>query len=245
MSFFIEKVRNGIQNVAANLTVCSRIMTSKNCRLSLKHVSVEKVRKLLKNLKNTKSSGVDELDNFCVKISANIIAQPLHHIITLSILENKFKTSWKYAKVVPLHKKGCSLERINYRPVAILSPLGKVLEKIVYEQLYSYFTSNKLFHPNLHGYRQNRSTQTALLQMYDRLVQAAHEGHVTGVVLLDLSAAFGSNLGPLFFLIYYNDLPFSLQCEIDAYADDSTMSATDMDVGKIGNTLTEQVQAEC
>ena len=133
--FFIDKVRkirNGISHVAANLSVCSRIMEGKNCELSLRHITVEKVRKLLGKLKNTKSSGVDELDNFSVKISGSIIAKPLHHIITLSIMQNKFPTSWKYSKVVPLHKKGCTLERKNYRPVAILSHLGKILEKIVY-----------------------------------------------------------------------------------------------------------------
>ena len=294
--FFIEKVkkiREGIIEVATNLSVCIEIMSGKTCNVSLKHISLEKIKKLLKKLKNTKSSGVDELDNYCVKISADIIAKPLHHIINLSIIQNKFPTSWKLAKVVPLHKKGCTLERKNYRPVAILSPLGKILEKIAYEQLYDYFTRNQIFHPNLHGYRQNRSTQTAMIQMYDRWVKAANHGQVSGVVLLDLSAAFdlvdhqlledklkvygvdpnflewirsyltdrqqavwidhcysdflscevgvpqGSNLGPLFFLIFYNDLPFSLNCEIDAYADDSTMTATGENVEIIGEALTE------
>ena len=60
----------------------------------------------------------------------------------------------------------------------------------MYEQMYSYFTANKILHPNLHGYRTNRSTQTALLQMYDHWVQAASNGQVSGAVLLDLSAAF-------------------------------------------------------
>ena len=293
MHFLLKKFRILDWNKkSCSYEVCSRIMTGKECKLSLRHVSLDKIKKLLNNLKNTKSTAVDELDNFCIKISSEIIAQPLHHIITLSIIQNKFPTSWKYAKVVPLHKKGCTLDRKNYRPVAILSPLGKILEKIAYEQLYSYFSSNKIFHPNLHGYRQNRSTQTALLQMYDRWVRAAHEGQVTGVVLLDLSAAFdlvdhqlldeklriygvdrdfrswilsyltgrhqavwidhcyssflpcnvgvpqGSNLGPLFFLIFFNDLPFTLQCDIEAYADDSTISATGKDVETIGDILT-------
>ena len=82
------------------------------------------------------------------------------------------------------------MERKNYRPVALLSPLSKILEKVVYLQLYSYLSSNKIFHPNLHGYRQDRSTQTALLQMYDRWVRAAAAGRVSGVILVDLSAAF-------------------------------------------------------
>ena len=46
-------------------------------------------------------------------------------------------------------------------------------------------------------------------------------------------------MGPLFFLIYYSDLLYTLDCNIDAYADDSTMSSTGQSVTNIGNTLTE------
>ena len=40
------------------------------------------------------------------------------------------------------------------------------------------------------GYRKKRSTLTAVLQMYDRWVRGASHGQVSGIVLLDLSAAF-------------------------------------------------------
>ena len=191
--FFINKVkiiRDGIRYVPNHFAKCLEIMQNKTCRLRLKHVTISNVKKLLKGLKNSKSAGVDELDNFSIKISADIIAPVLHHIITLSIIQKKFPESWKYSKVIPLHKKGSELERKNYRPVAILSPLSKILEKVAYEQIYEYFSNNKLFHPNLHGYRRDRSTQTALLSMYDKWVRAASKGQVSGVILLDLSAAF-------------------------------------------------------
>ena len=295
--FFIDKVqtiRLAMGQTLENLSTCTRIMINKKIKLSLHHVTVDQVKKLLKKLKNTTSTSIDELDNFAVKTSADIIAGPLHHIIVLSINQNKFPTSWKYSKVIPLHKKLSQLERKNYRPVAILSPLSKILEKVAYSQIYEYFTRNKIFHPNLHGYRGNRSTQTALLQMYDRWVGAASAGKVSGVVLLDLSAAFdlvepsilikklriygldenfltwiesyltnrhqavwidhtlsdflacdvgvpqGSNLGPLFFLIFYNDLPYSLNCELDVFADDSTLTATGKNVDNIGSELTTE-----
>ena len=294
--YFIAKVkiiRRSIASVPNMFLKCAQIMQDRRCKLSLKHVSVTKVNKLLKGLKNSRSTSIDELDNYCVKLAADVIDKPLHHIITLSVLQHKFPASWKYSKVIPLHKKLCKLERKNYRPVAILSPLSKILEKIIYEQLYDYFTKNKLFHQNLHGYRKHRSTQTALLQMYDRWVRAAGAGKVSGVVLLDLSAAFdlvdpeilikklriygleedflcwvqsyltnrhqavwidhalseflhcevgvpqGSNLGPLFFLIFFNDLLFSLECDADSYADDTTLTAAGHTLDSIGEQLTE------
>ena len=190
-------------------------------------------------------------------------------------------------------KKIMTLLAKNYRPVTILSPVSKILQRLIFEQLYDYFTRNHIFHPNLDGYRKNRSTQTGLIQMYDRWVKAAAAGQVSGVVLLDLSAAFdlvdpviliqklriygidedmlqwlesyltgrkqgvwidhvlseflpcdvgvpqGSILGPLLFLIFYNDLPYSLKCDVDAYADDSTMTATASSTQEIGQVLTE------
>ena len=91
-----------------------------------------------------------------------IFCPPVHHIITLSIMNSQFPQSWKNSKVIPLHKKEDVLEKKNYRPVAILSPVSKVIEKIVFDEIYTYFTNNKLFHPSLHGYRKHKSTQAAL-----------------------------------------------------------------------------------
>ena len=50
--------------------------------------------------------------------------------------------------------------------------------------------TNELFHPNHHGFRAGHSTTTAMIQMYDSWVQAADKGELTGVCMLDMSAAF-------------------------------------------------------
>ena len=270
-------------------------MQGKTCKLWLSHITLPTVVRLLKQLKNSKSTSIDQLDNYSVKVSAEIIAKPLHHIITLSIMQCKFPTSWKLSKVIPLHKKLSRLDMKNYRPVAILSPLSKILEKIVFNQMYAYLSKNKIFHENLHGYRHNRSTNTALLTMYDRWTKAASSGKVSGVVLIDLSAAFdlvdhrilcqkleiyglqedfvswiksylsdryqavwidsklseflhcdtgvpqGSNLGPLFFLIFFNDLPDSVSSAVDAYADDTTITTSANSI----NAIEDQLNVDC
>ena len=42
----------------------------------------------------------------------------------------------------------------------------------------------------MHGYRKNRSTLTALLELHENWVKAANEGEISGAVLIDLSSAF-------------------------------------------------------
>ena len=48
----------------------------------------------------------------------------------------------------------------------------------------------------------------------------------------------GSNLGPLFLMVFFNDLLFSLETDLDIFADDTTNTATAMAVDEIGRKLT-------
>jgi hypothetical protein len=60
----------------------------------------------------------------------------LLHILNASISSGIFPEVWKSARVIPIHKKGDKTDIGNYRPIAILSPLSKVLEKIIQKELF-------------------------------------------------------------------------------------------------------------
>ena len=51
----------------------------KMCRLSMGHITLAKVKLLICSLSNSRSTAVDELDNFSVKTAAAVIAGPLHN----------------------------------------------------------------------------------------------------------------------------------------------------------------------
>ena len=117
-------------------------------------------------------------------MGADILSGPLHHIITLSLMQETFPQTWKFSKVLPLHKKDDENTPKNYRPVSILSPMSKILERVIHDQLYKYFTNNKILNQNLHGYRKNRSSLTALLKMYDNWTFAASKGQISSAISL-------------------------------------------------------------
>ena len=118
------------------------------------------------------------------------ILPALTHIINLSISHITFPQLWKKVKIIPLHKKEDLLNPKNYRPVAIIPILSKVLERLVFNQMINYLNQNNLIHPNHHAYRANHNTTTALLQMYDIWLDSLENGEIAGVCFLDMSAAF-------------------------------------------------------
>ena len=129
-----------------------------------------------------------------------MIAPWLKQIVILSYETQKFPQLWKTAKICPIYKgSGKKSEMKNYRPVALLPVLSKVLEKITVNQLKIHFASyvnvdgviyKRLFSTRQHGYRAKMSCMTTILQMLDNILLQNMDGHETGLLMCDLSAAF-------------------------------------------------------
>ena len=108
-NFYISKVRKIRENIPKSdgdpLKVLKLMMQNKSSKFSIKPVHPDLVLRILSNLKNSKSSGVDNIDTYILKMIAPMIIPALTHIINLSILSNKFPSSWKVSKVIPLYKE--------------------------------------------------------------------------------------------------------------------------------------------
>ena len=85
---------------------------------------------------------------------------------------------------------GSRSDKSNYRPITILSVLSKVFEKAVHSQLFNYLQSNNLLSANQFGFRPGRSTDVALTQFTENILDKLDNGLVTGAVFLDLKKAF-------------------------------------------------------
>ena len=75
-------------------------MDNIHCKFSLQAVRPDEVFKVITALKNSKSTGTDNIDTFIIKLVAQDILAPLTHVINTSISTATFPSSWKHAKVV-------------------------------------------------------------------------------------------------------------------------------------------------
>ena len=64
------------------------------------------------------------------------------------------------------------------------------MEKVVCDQLTRFLEKNNLLPDNKHGFRQKRSTLTALTSMQKEWVQNTEDGLKTGILIWDLSTAY-------------------------------------------------------
>ncbi len=119
-----------------------------NSTFVFKHVPESCVFKELKNLKTSKSTGLDEIPARFVKDSASFLKLPVTFLINMSISENcvKYRYNINEARGKPLFKKGSNLDVGNYRPVSILSIISKILERAIYSQLEKYLVDNNLLY---------------------------------------------------------------------------------------------------
>ena len=138
-NYFIDKVTTIRQNLPPvnddPLKTLKKLMNNRRSVFKLKFVHPDQVKKVILSLKNSKSCGLDNIDTYILKLVVDEILPAMTHVINLSIQQSIFPSTWKVAKVIPLFKKGDSLEPKNYRPVAILVIMSKVLERIVFQQV--------------------------------------------------------------------------------------------------------------
>ena len=194
-NFFIEKVKKIKRELPKSamdpLHLLRKLMRNRTCSFKFKPVQPEKVEEMISQLSNSSSFGLDNIDTYCIKLAKKELLPALTHIVNLSISQNKYPTAWKKTKIVPLLKGSADpLNPKSYRPVAIVPVLSKVLEKVIFGQLSEYLRQNRILHPSHHAYRGGHNTTTALTSMYDKWTQAADAGLATGIIILDMSAAF-------------------------------------------------------
>ena len=145
---------------------------------------------MIKLLKAKDSSGFDSISNKLLKTAGPFLSEGLTFVINKCLTEGKFPSVLKQSKILPLFKNGIETSTNNYRPIAQLSSLSKVIEKIIFEQCNKFLIENKVIHDWQFGFRQGHGTNHAVLLTISELEAARNKNLYSIIVNLDLKKAF-------------------------------------------------------
>ena len=145
---------------------------------------------LISSLSPRKSYGPNSIPVVILQMLKDDISKPLSILFNLSINTGTHPDLLKIAKAITIHKKGSKLEVGNYRPISLLSNINKILEKIMFNRVYSFLEEHKCIYLLQFGFRQKHSVNHALIQITENIRKALDEKKFACGVFIDLQKAF-------------------------------------------------------
>ena len=150
----------------------------------------EEIFKIIASLDKSKSLGPNSLPIYILKLYNNFFSEKLAKIINVAFATSIFPELLKLAKVIPTFKKGNELLCENYRPISLLSVFSKIFEKVIYTRMYDYLMKNNLIYKRLFGFRNNHSTNHALISLSENIKSNLDSGQFSAGIFIDLQKAF-------------------------------------------------------
>jgi ribonucleases P/MRP protein subunit RPP40 len=158
--------------------------------LSYIHIHPLDVYRIVKKLPSKVNSSPDCIPYVFIKKCIFSLLPALTHIFQFSLYTGTLPKAWKKAIVVPLLKTAPANVVSNYRPISLTSAFSKIIEKHVYNELYSFFVSKNILPNEQHGFRTGKSTITQLIETFDIITNALDKGSCVDIVYFDFSKAF-------------------------------------------------------
>ena len=150
----------------------------------------QEVESMLKSLKIGKAAGPDSVNNRLLQKLAYPLSFPLCDLYNFSFSSGTVPDLWKKANVIPVFKKNDPSDPSNYRPISLLSAVGKVMEKIVHKYVFNFFRDNAVITSLQSGFIPGDSTVNQLADIYNTFCKALDDGKEVRAIFCDISKAF-------------------------------------------------------
>ena len=154
----------------------------------LKNITTLEALEQIGKLSSRKAPPIYSIAARVLKENTLICADVLKKCFNNSLNECTFPTNLKAGDVSAIHKKADVNRNQNYSPITILPPVSKIYERLVENQIQPF--SLGFLNPMLCGFREEYSTQHALLRFIEKCKTCLDEGNCFGAVFMDLSKAF-------------------------------------------------------
>lgn len=154
----------------------------------------EEIRRALFSSCPHKAPGLDGLPNIVWRELWPVLHAQIHRLLSLSISTGRLPEAWKVAKIIPSRKgdKRDYTKAASYRPISLLSSLGRSLELVIAERI-SFIAETKGRLPHNHfGGRKQRSTVHALTYLQEHIYNAWRGKKTLSLVTFDVKGAYNN-----------------------------------------------------
>lgn len=203
-------------------------------------VTASEILKELKKCKSKSAAGEDEINYLVLKNLPYNIYLFLAFIFTQCIKIGYFPKKYKKAIVImlPKPKKDKSLVK-NFRPVSLLSCVGKLLERIMKTRLINHFNKEELLNKYQYGFMPGKSTSEHIFRLSQDIHNSFKKNQFTIAAFLDIEGAFDTVFIPgLIYKLYKYRLPNNIINFLTSFIKDRSFRV------KVGNSISDRVHPE-
>ena len=172
----------------------SKVSSHNQCltdkRLSCVRFSHDKIAKVNQNLDPNKAHGHDDISIRTLKVYGPLIYKRLEIIFNQCFETGVFPSEWKKGNIFPIHKKEDKQILKNYRLMSLLTIFGKILERLMFNEMFEFFIENWLIFASQAGFERGNSCISQLLFITQKIYSSFDEGLEVRSVFLDISKAF-------------------------------------------------------
>ena len=158
--------------------------------ISLCDTSTSEILDIILAQDEKKASGYDEINNKIIKKTSNIAAPFLATLFNASMKQGVFPECFKLAQVTPLFKGGDKSDLGCYRPISLLPAFSKILEKVIQVRMMNFLSENSILSEEQFGFRPKFTTEYAILDIYEKIINNLDNSQSTCAIFLDLAKAF-------------------------------------------------------
>ena len=183
----------GSLDYAPPSTLVDRLLThSPTCPEPTKHsplpdITWESFRNTLKRSKPNKAGGRDFTNNYTLHISPRPVQQFIPRVCN-HYLHQPLPEKWPEANIILLFKKGDVTKPVNYRPIALLNSVYKIIATHANRELLTAAIEHSIIHPTQFGRLPNRRCQDHIFN----LLSTFRESVSSYSLYIDFNTAFNS-----------------------------------------------------
>ena len=204
------------------------------------NVTVTELLNHLKKCKNKSAAGEDEINYLIIKNLPYNVLELIANTFTLCIKLGYFPINYRKAIVIMLPKPKKDKSHVkNYRPVSLLSCLGKLLERVMKGRLLSHLQQENLLNKYQYGFMPGKSTSEHLFHLSQDIHNSFKRTHFTVAIFLDIEGAFDTVFIPgLIHKLNNYNLPGNIVAFISSFLTDRSFCV------RVGNSKSETIFPE-